>query len=97
MPHPLLGNPAYTINVHVGKNHMDILECGFCDHTAKTLDDLELHLFTCETFNCLECDIKEKTLDSMKTHIREVHETASFYHFKMNRNDYNEVSKLVYY
>ena len=97
MRHPLLGNPAYTINVHVGKNHMDILECGFCDHTAKTLDDLELHRFTCETFKCLECGEKEKTLDRMKTHRKEVHENASFYHFKMNRNDYNEVRKLVYY
>ena len=92
-----VGENTYTMNVHVGKHHMDVLECGLCDHTAKTLDDLELHLFTCETFKCLECGEKEKTLDRMKTHIKEFHENASFYHFKMNKNDYNEVRKLVYY
>ena len=73
-----VGENEYTMNVHVGKHHLEILECGLCDHTAKTLDDLELHLFTCETFQCLNCGEKEKTLDSMKTHIREVHENASF-------------------
>ena len=85
------------MNVHIGKHHADVLECGLCDYTAKTLDDLELHLFTCEIFECLTCEKKEKTLDGMKTHIREDHKNSSFYHFKMNRNDYNEVSKLVYY
>ena len=41
-----VGENEYTMNVHVGKHHLEILECGLCDHTAKTLDDLELHLFT---------------------------------------------------
>jgi hypothetical protein len=42
-----VGENTDTINVLVGKHHMDVLDCGLCDHTVKTLDDLKLHLFTC--------------------------------------------------
>ena len=42
------------MEVHVGKCNTDNFECGLCDSKFKDLDTLELHLRTCEIYECAE-------------------------------------------
>ena len=87
-----LGNSRRTMNVHIGKHHSENFECGLCESVFKSLDNLELHIFTCETFTCRKCEFKAKTLGDIKSHILDTHEYGGFFlHLKMNRENYNEV------
>ena len=36
------------MEVHVGKSHSEIKECGLCEYEAKDSENLNLHLATCE-------------------------------------------------
>ena len=45
----------YTMEVHVGKCYSNNFECGFCDVKFEDLDSLELHLRTCEMYECSKC------------------------------------------
>ena len=62
------------------------------------MDDLELHLFTCEIYECYEtnCDFKVKTISEIKRHIRGTHEAGTFIHLKMNRININKVDSKGY-
>ena len=76
-----IGDSQSTMDIHIGKRHSKQFECGLCESEFRTLDELELHLFTCETYCCNKdtCDeFTLKTLEEMKTHIRETHERAAF-------------------
>ena len=55
--------------MHVGKVHSEYLECGLCEFKADNLENLEMHLFTCEIYECNNCKSREKTLSDVKTHI----------------------------
>ena len=43
-----IGESEYTMDVHIGKCHSEKFECGICDCTTKTIEDLDMHLFVCE-------------------------------------------------
>ena len=92
------GDSPRTMNVHLGKHHLDTFECGLCDSDYPNLDDLELHLFTCEMYECYEtnCEFKVKTLSEIKHHIRGRHEAGTFLHLKMNRINTNKVESKGY-
>ena len=45
---------------------METLEFGLCEFTLNTLDNFQLHPFTCETFKCLDCGKKDKAFDNKK-------------------------------
>ena len=95
-----LGDNQRTMDVHIGKLHSENVECGLCESILKTIDDLELHLVTCETYTCrrIDCDdFTAKTLEEMKVHIKETHEKAAFVHIKMNRENFNEVTTKRYF
>ena len=81
------GDSKRTMNVHLGKHHSETYECGLCECENKNLEDLELHLFTCERYEChqKECNFNSQTISEIKNHIREKHEEGSFIHLKMNR------------
>jgi hypothetical protein len=39
-----------SMEVHIGKQHSDKSECGLCDLEVDNLENLELHLTTCEMY-----------------------------------------------
>ena len=58
----------YTMEVHIGKCNSNNYECGFCDAKFNDLPSLELHLRTCEIYECSVCYRKDKNLNDMKKH-----------------------------
>ena len=68
-----LGENRDTMEVHIGKKHTDTFECGLCKFAAGNVDNLELHLATCEIYECHECEIKEKSLSSIKNYVEKRH------------------------
>ena len=59
--------------------------------------DLEIHLKTCEIYQCGKCLVRDKNLSEMKKHIQKTHkyETEIGY-LKMDRNSESEVSQNFY-
>ena len=90
-----MGENKYTMEVHIGKYHAVDFECALCEFKAKSLDELELHMFTCEVYMCETCEIRVKTLKAIKTHIADDRKAknGNFTHLKMDRADSNEVSE----
>ena len=58
----------YTMEVHIGKCFSDNFEYGICGKKFNDtyIDTLELHLRTCEVYECSECYLKERNLTDMK-------------------------------
>ena len=81
------------MDVHIGKCGFGIdYECGFCDVTIEDLSHLELHLRTCEVYECSECFIRRKSLCEMKEHIRKEHEDCKkLTHLKINLENESDV------
>ena len=99
------GQNEVTMEVHLGKNHSEKYECGLCDLEAGTLENLEIHLITCEVFQCdwnkEKCKQRFKTLPNMKKHFVEEHskdctEYGYLEHLKLDRNNCNEVTEKAY-
>ena len=49
-----------SMEVHNGKQHSDKLECGLCDLEVGNFENLELHLTTCEMYQCYKCEKRYK-------------------------------------
>ena len=80
------------MEVHTGKCRADNFECGLCEKTEETLENLEIHLLSCEIYECEECQLRSRFLKDLKIHIEKDHgKITNIYHLKMDRND----SKLV--
>ena len=90
-------NSLNTIEVHVGWCRTKDFECGLCGIGFSEKEDLEIHLSTCEMYECdsFSCYLRGKNLSEMKKHIEEKHETSSFLnHLKIDRNEkFNVTSK----
>ena len=65
------GQDGWTIQIHHVKCHSESFECGLCDFEAKTLDNLELHLTTCETYECEECEFVSTHISGIEKHFSE--------------------------
>ena len=82
-----------TMEVHIGKCCYDHFECGLCEAHFENFEMLELHLVTCEVYECGKCFIRVKNLSEMKKHIKEEHEDGKYlHHLKIDRNDDKIVS-----
>lgn len=83
----------YTMDVHNGKCSFGTkYECGFCDVTLEDISHLEIHLRTCEVYECTECFIRRKSLSEMKEHIVKEHENCKkLTHLKINLENENYV------
>ena len=83
----------YTMEVHIGKCFSDNLECGLCDTKFDDKDNLELHLRTCEVYECSECYLKDRNLNDMKKHVLEDHEefTDTIQHMKIDLENLTKV------
>ena len=104
-----VGTNDMTMEVHNGKFHTDIFDCGICEYVAETEEDnLDLHLFTCEIYHCTatfgsfpnrtECTKKYKNLSEMKRHVEKEHdENTKIKHIKISKNNPDEVTWKSYY
>ena len=96
-----VGKIKATMEVHIGKHHCEKYECGLCDSEFGSYEKLEIHLKTCESYECDHhsgCDRRYQTLSDLKKHFDEKHkkEMSYFNHLKIDRNDSNEVSVKNY-
>ena len=87
----------WSMEVHHGRMHTEILECGLCDFVAKDSDTLDLHLVTCEIYECDLCEDKTKNLSELKHHLETKHPDNSLRdsfatHVKLDRKHENEAS-----
>ena len=55
-----------TMEVYIGKCCYDYFECGLCEARVENLEKLELHLTTCEIYECDTCFVRDKSLSDMK-------------------------------
>ena len=84
-----IGQNEITMEVHYGKFHSKNFDCGICDNEAKSLANLQMHLFTCEMFKCSVCEkkVKGKHSKPIKPHVITVHnDSCGIEHLKINRN-----------
>ena len=82
------------MQVHTGMCHSVHFDCGLCDYKAKTKGNLEVHLKTCEVYECTECYFRVKQLSQMKAHMNSKHETedVKVLHGKQDRICDEEIS-----
>ena len=89
-----------SIEVHIKRKHSENYEFGLCDFEAGSSENIEMHLSTCELFECDNpfCEFICKSLTDMKKHIREKDEQEKGYasHFKLDRNNSTERSIKIY-
>ena len=92
----------YTMEVHIGKCVSNNFECGLCDAKFENLISLELHLRTCEIYECSECYQKIKTISDMKKHFAENHASCDkgkdvIQHLKIDLKSLSEVIIKSYF
>ena len=95
-----LGENEETMKVHIGRKHSDHFECGLCEIEAKTSENLETHLRTCEKYLCKSCDQSEATLKKFKEHMQNTHmprEYDQLTHLKLDRRNSDEISCKNYF
>ena len=88
-----------TMELHVGKNHSESVECGLCDYKADNLNTLKIHHATCEIYECDNCYFRVTTLSEMKKHLQKKHkeeDDVKVIHGKINRKDEDEVDEVEY-
>ena len=96
-----VGQNKVTMEVHMGKNHSEKFEHGLCELEADSLANLEIHLNTCEMFQCdkNECNKRFKTIKEIKEHIKKEHKDYGYGyldHLKLDRNNCNKVTEKPY-
>ena len=64
-----VGNNAWTLQIHNGKSHSQNIDCGLCDFPAKDIETLNMHLKTCEIYECANCEHVTKSISSIKKHM----------------------------
>ena len=85
-----------SLEVHYERKHSGYYDCAFCAFRAENEENLNIHLFTCETFTCEHCDPKVmvKTLPDMKAHLTTQHkEKTNIVHLKLDRSNVDKVSR----
>ena len=70
------GGCDIDMEVHLAKIHGDNFECGLCDFEAKDLENLEMHLITCEMFKCGICENRIFQFSNLKKHFQDNHESS---------------------
>ena len=94
-----VGENGESMNVHIGRTHSELYECGLCDMEFDSSEKIEIHLFTCETFHCEDCGRKEKTFTNIKEHNVKEHGglRTLISHFKLDRQNYTQVCVKSYW
>ena len=96
----VFGPNELSMKVHTGKVHAESIECGLCEFKAKTVEDLETHLQTCEIFKCERCEIRFNSFPNLKTHLNEKHKPhlhcIDIKHCKLDRKNWELVTHSSY-
>ena len=93
-----IGNNMSSHEVHMGKAHSDIIDCGLCDLEFEKVEDLEIHITTCEIYQCRYCSKKEKTVSNIKKHTQSFHSDGAIIdHLKISRRNKEQVSEKMYW
>ena len=93
------GDSELAMVVHNGRMHNENYECGLCNFVAQDLEALDIHLFTCEMYECCDCENRLKNLCDLKKHIIEKHsdeKTLQVIHMKQDRANPEEFSNRKY-
>ena len=94
------GDDESAMVVHNGRVHSENFECGLCNFVAKDLEALDLHLFTCEVYECCDCKNRFTNLCELKTHLVEKHKDQKtiqyILHMKQDRTNPEEYTNQVY-
>ena len=93
-----VGRNMHTHEVHMGKAHSDNFECGLCDNDFGNFENLEIHLNTCEIYQCRSCSHKENNVSDIKRHAKTEHGMPSIIdHLKICRENMEEISETMYW
>ena len=93
------GNNEVSMEVHVSKVHFEKKECGMCEYEAKDLEALELHLVTCQIYECKYCRERWQSISDIKKHISKEHKGQEFLrilHAKIDISNSDEVICKTY-
>ena len=97
-----IGQSEWTMQIHYGKDHNNgNIECGLCDYKVKDLECLEIHLTTCEIYECANCEKGFRRISEIKKHILEEDNSsicglANIFHVKIDRKNPIETSWKEY-
>ena len=72
------------------------LECGLCELIAEDLENLDIHLLTCEVYKCKQCENAFKNLQGLKKHYQENETHKSTTHVKQSREDKHSYDAISY-
>ena len=90
------GENEWTMQIHNGKHHANQIECGLCEYKAEDLEGLEVHLTTCEIYECVKCEFVAKQLSVMKKHVKDECKSSTIFHIKIDRNNALEANYKEY-
>ena len=89
------------MEVHIGRLHSEKTEFGLCNYEANNMDNLNLHISTCEIYTCEACCFRTKNLHDIKDHLNNVHisigtEWDEIIHAKVNRKDSELIDQAIH-
>ena len=90
----------YEMEVHIGKQHSDQFDCGLCGFETKDLENLNLHLSTCERYKCEHCKKRFATLSDLKIHLETENLRNGWleiFHLKQNRSDSDVIDEKSHF
>ena len=92
------GKNVWTLQIHNGMHHSKPVECGLCDFQAKDFDNLNLHIKTCEIYECNECEHVSNNISSIKKHMKSNNDCSigTIHHVKISRYSDNEADQKEY-
>ena len=80
----------HVINTHTYKCEVFKIQMG-------SKEDLDIHLTTCEVYECYKCEYMHKRLSELKTHCKTKHTgNVAILHVKMDRENMSEVTCKKY-
>ena len=94
------GTNEVSMEVHVSKVHTEEIECGMCEYEAKDLESLEIHLVTCQIYECKYCEERFKSISETKKHLSKVHKWQEYLrimHAKLDISNSDEIKCKSYY
>ena len=86
------------MEVHIGKQHGEKVECGLCNFGAKDLEALSMHISTCQIYLCDECCYRTIHIHEIKEHLEKRHKSPhdSIIHGKVNLKDPEIIYDVLY-
>ena len=92
---PSMANEPQTLQVHFGKNHSAMKNCGLCDKDFKSNKELDKHLTECEIFVCDNNGCRKMCLSKseIRERIKEEHKKNAPEHYCWFYWEYNSKDK----